>query len=136
MSETGTETWMPKPANWMHPLQKVKRKSDGREGVIKVDGMGLTTPDEVMVVYHGDLDYTLKLVEDLEDLGSVDIQPDLRKCGAGKGAECCRWLTVGPEGPDCERYSEAREYLRGRNDMVASRLPTEPYPDCQIFPGK
>ena len=55
-------------------------------------------------------------------------------CGAGNGAICCRFLLMGPDGFCCGQFGEFHNHLLGRNDMVASRLPLEEYPLCQLKP--
>jgi hypothetical protein len=56
------------------------------------------------------------------------------RCGAGKGADCCRYLVIGTKGFQCTRDHEPslKRLLDTRNDMTASRLPTEEYPGCQL----
>ena len=68
------------------------------------------------------------------------VLPDLHKCGAGLGAECCIFLTGGSEGPTCERGGPLQFMLEQRarsGDMNARRIPAreQKWPDCMIFPG-
>lgn len=64
-----------------------------------------------------------------------EVVPNPAKCGAGREAECCIFLTVGAEGFSCERFGpldaecrrRAREY-----GWSAQRVPEEPWPTCMI----
>lgn len=58
---------------------------------------------------------------------------DFIACGAGRGAECCKFLVLGTSGAECARFSFLDNHLRNRKDMNAQRIPEEKYPDCQIF---
>lgn len=40
-------------------------------------------------------------------------------CKIGKGADCCRYLTMSPKGWSCEKNSSLREIINARTDMVA-----------------
>ena len=61
-------------------------------------------------------------------------QADPKKCGAGKGVDCCIFMTVGANGFECERFSALRNTLIFKKEqMVAKREPTELYPGCQIY---
>jgi len=60
---------------------------------------------------------------------------DFKGCGAGKGSDCCIFFIVGRNGPECARFSSAHDTLvarQQRQGMVAQRLPTEPFPNCQL----
>jgi hypothetical protein len=37
-----------------------------------------------------------------------------RVCKIGQGASCCRYLTMGPQGWDCEKHTQLGRYLDGR----------------------
>lgn len=53
-------------------------------------------------------------------------------CGLGKGALCCVYATMGPNGLSCDRFTElGRGHLMHRNDMGAKRKPTAGYPECK-----
>lgn len=60
------------------------------------------------------------------------IKAEPKKCGAGKGAECCIFLMCGPKGFECARFGSLHAYLAARTDMHAKRNPTAPFPTCQI----
>ena len=38
-------------------------------------------------------------------------------CKIGKGHECCRYLTMGPKGWDCEKKSSLKEHLDRRVEL-------------------
>jgi len=59
-------------------------------------------------------------------------KPDPIKCGAGRGEECCIFLTAGSKGFECERFGSLRDMLISRT-MNAKRNPEEPYPQCMKF---
>ena len=60
-------------------------------------------------------------------------RPIPRQCGAGKGPECCIFLTCGADGFECMRATSLDAALRRRQPtMHARRIPTEPYPDCML----
>jgi hypothetical protein len=62
--------------------------------------------------------------------GKVKKIDNPEKCGIGRGAECCIFLTIG-SGFECQRHGELRDYLMSRV-MSAKRNPIEPFPHCQI----
>ena len=67
------------------------------------------------------------------------VLPDSHKCGAGRGFECCIFLTVGTDGFVCERDGMLHAMLSNRNargEMVARREPNEVWPGCMKFPGQ
>lgn len=40
-------------------------------------------------------------------------------CRIGQGAECCRYLTLGPAGWSCEKFTALGIFLSVRTDMLA-----------------
>jgi len=59
---------------------------------------------------------------------------EIKGCGAGKGADCCLYISAGKDGILCERGTAFGDVLKWRrHQMVAQRDPTEPRPECQIF---
>lgn len=64
-------------------------------------------------------------------------QPDMKGCGAGRGADCCIYLTASPSGICCERGGELHNTLVAKQpEMNARRMPgigEQPYPTCMIF---
>ena len=111
----------------------VRRKSDGATGVVVNDNFGCCLPSEVPVVYHGTTSFLGTEVSDLEEVGPENAAADFRKCGAGQGAECCRFLVGGAGGAECARFSSMRDRIIFKSDMNAKRDPSEPYPECMIF---
>lgn len=58
---------------------------------------------------------------------------DFDRCGGGRGAECCIWLTVGRDGYCCERFGPLHTMIIGRSKTwSAKRKPVQPFPDCQL----
>jgi len=57
-----------------------------------------------------------------------------KRCGIGKGADCCIFLIVGRNGFECARDTSGHDtlVLRKHQGMVAQREPTEPFPGCQL----
>lgn len=54
-------------------------------------------------------------------------------CGIGHGAQCCKFLLMHPEdGFICGRETELKDELIHASNYTAQRLPTEPYPECQL----
>ncbi len=109
---------------------RVRHTPDGRTGTVCPDLHNSCGPDEVAVVFDGINGFDGMPETDLEDLGPENAIPELDACGAGKGDDCCIFLTVGPNGFDCERYSSLRWSLIFKSGMSAKRNPTEPYPQC------
>ena len=113
--------------------RRVRHLPDNHLGVTVDDFMNCCAENETPVVYDGETSFLGTETADLEDLGPENAQADLNACGAGRGADCCRYLTVGPEGPCCERFGELRYTLIFKRDMTAQRDPAEPFPQCKIF---
>jgi hypothetical protein len=63
------------------------------------------------------------------------FQADLKKCGVGKGKDCCAYLMVTPGGSECGRADPMMKEViekRVRNGhMIAARLPDKEFPKCQ-----
>jgi hypothetical protein len=55
-------------------------------------------------------------------------------CGIGQGSRCCKFLLNGEEGWICGRETGHKQRLIEVEGYTAQRLPTEPYPECQL-PG-
>lgn len=109
---------------------------NGRRGVTCPDFMTCCEEWETPVVFEGESAFTGVSTEELTVIGDENAKADLHKCGAGRGRACCIFLTVGPKGPDCERFSEMRFRLIFRKDtMTAQAEPSEPFPACQKFPA-
>ncbi len=120
------------------PGTRVRLRSSGLTGTVCPDLPGPLScigSGEVGVVFDGSTCSEATAIGDLNDLGSEDPQPDPQKCGAGREAECCIFLTVGPNGFVCERFTSLRWDLVLKK-MSAERHPPEPYPACMIHEGE
>jgi hypothetical protein len=42
-------------------------------------------------------------------------------CRIGQGHACCRYLTVGADGFDCEKHTKLKAVLDARGDSMAAR---------------
>lgn len=63
------------------------------------------------------------------------VEPDPRRCGAGKGAACCAFLTAAPEGLQCARHGPLHYTIIDRiPSMNAKRNPEQSYPNCMVHP--
>lgn len=65
------------------------------------------------------------------------VEPDFKKCGAGRGSQCCVFLVMGPWGFQCARKGPLDSGIRRSVPRLkAKRIPTEDYPGCMIFEGE
>ena len=110
----------------------VRKTDTSEEGVVVTDSFGCCSSDEVPVVFFGTSHFEGTLAEKLEVIGRYEAQPDPVKCGAGRGADCCIFLTTSPNGFECQRFSHMRNILIFKK-MSAERNPTEPFPECMKF---
>ena len=112
---------------------KVLNNETKEVGYVIRDTFGCCIPSETLVVYEGT---NTGLGTDSILLTPVipnpPHKPDPKKCGAGRGEECCIFLTVSGNEFNCERFSDLRDNLIFRK-MVSERNPKEPYPVCMIF---
>ena len=111
---------------------KVLNKLDGRIGHVINDSFGCCSDEEELIVYertNTGLGTDREILEEMEE--TIPI-PDLVKCGAGKGKECCIFLTISDDSPCCERFISMRDQLLFKT-MSAERDPIEPYPECMKF---
>lgn len=92
-------------------------------------------PDETLVVFEGVNYGEVVRTADLKIIGRENAVPVPELCGAGRGDECCIFLTCGPDGFCCERFSKLRNTLVTKRDMSAKRNPTEMFPHCQFKKG-
>lgn len=100
-------------------------------GVVISDSFGCCSPDETMVVFDG-TDYGCGTeTTSLKDIGRYEAKPEPVKCGAGRGADACIYLTCGAKGFECERFGSMRNTLIFRN-MNAKRQPTNRWPECYL----
>ena len=110
---------------------RVRNRENRKEGTVIQDSFQCCSPEEELIVYDGtntglgtDRGFLLEIVSEVEI-------PDLKGCGAGRGEQCCIFLTVGLEA-NCERFTSLRDSLIFKT-MNAKRNPEEPYPACMIF---
>ena len=110
---------------------KVRHVPSGRIGVVCPDLVNCCTPEETPVVYEGETGFLGTETVELEILGPENAVPDPQRCGAGQGENCCIFLTCGPNGFCCERFSSLRYDLIFKT-MSAKRQPVEMYPGCMF----
>lgn len=111
------------------------KAADGRAGVTVDDLPGMLSccsDDETPVVYDGSTGFQGTLTSTLEVIGEENAVADPVKCGAGRGAECCIFLVVGPKGFECERFGSLRNVLIFKDGMNAKRHPEKLFPFCQF----
>lgn len=119
----------------IEPATIVENK-EGQRGVTCPDIMSCCSDDQTPVVYDGDSFSTGTSTDTLKVIGPENAQADPGKCGAGRGADCCIFITCGAKGFVCERHTDMRYSLIFRADkMTAQRQPTNPYPACQFSDG-
>ena len=111
---------------------QVQFSENGRLGMAVDDLMNRCADFETPVVWDGEGAFSGTNTADLKDLGIPNHIPYHSKCGSGRGAECCIYLTVGADGFRCERFSSMRHTLSFRT-MNSKRDPKEVYPNCMIF---
>ncbi len=111
---------------------KVKNTGTGELGHVIDDDFGCCDDTEILVVYDGTSHGMGTDKKLLEPFRGLTPNPDMEKCGAGQGADCCIFLTVGAKGPCCERFTSMRNTLLFRT-MNAKRDPKESWPECMIF---
>lgn len=110
---------------------------DGHFGVTCPDlhpPMDVCSPEQTPVVWeHGEVDLGMRgeLTDTLRVVGPERAIPVLECCGAGRGADCCIFLTAGPTGLSCERFGGLRwRLLFQKSSMSAQREPLAFYPHC------
>ncbi len=114
------------------PIQTVVRY-DGQLGVVCPDFMNCCEPGEIPVVYDGASGFMGTDEALLEVVGPENAIADPKKCGAGREADCCIFLVVGPKGFECERFGSLRFTLIFKKDtMHAKREPTALFPRCYL----
>lgn len=113
---------------------RVKHMQSGLTGTTCPDLMSCCSPGEVPVIWDGKdafegTDETL-----LEVLGPENAVPAVKRCGMGRGAECCIFLVTGAGGFKCARFSDVRwSIIFKKAGMRAQREPVVAYPGC-MFP--
>lgn len=105
---------------------------EGRTGVTVPDFMNCCSDEETPVIFEGQnsfqgVDTTLlEFVHDERPIANPD------KCGAGKGAACCIFLTASARGCECVRHQSFRYTMQARAEkMHAKRQPVRLFPACQ-----
>lgn len=111
---------------------RVLNKKNGKAGYVINDSFGCCSDGETLVVYEGTTYGLGTDTELLEETMQIPQIPDHIKCGAGKGEDCCIFLTISGQGFKCERFTSLRDSLIFKT-MNAKRNPEEPYPDCMKF---
>ena len=111
---------------------RVKNTETGKFGHVINDSFRCCDDTEELVVYDNSSYGSGTNREILEEISDTFPIPDLETCGAGKGDDCCIFITVGAEGPTCERFTSLRDNLIFKT-MNAKRHPEEPYPRCMKF---
>lgn len=113
------------------PIQTIVRDNKtGSEGVVVDDVWNITKDNEVLVVYWGVLNTSIILLEDVTIVGRYDVEPDPLRCGHN-GDSPCRFLSQGPTGFTCSRFSSMRQTMMMVEHSTKMRSPTLPYPTCQ-----
>lgn len=114
----------------------VRHRQNGQVGMVSVDlsgFMSVAQPGQVPVRFEGQEWLEAVDAGQLQVVEQVQVQPDLARCGAGQGAQCCIFLTGGPDGPSCERNGSMHMALQvRRHNMTARRLPTQVWPKCML----
>lgn len=110
---------------------KIRNIDTDSIGVVVSDIANCCEHDEIPIEYEGDNYFTGTDVNKLESLGPLNPEAEFKGCGGGKREKCCKFLTAGPNGLDCERFSSLRNTLIFKNGMSAQRQPSEPYPECK-----
>ncbi len=113
-------------------MRRVRNKETGKFGFVITDSFGCCDLTELLVVYDNTNTGEGTETEVLETVDFTDPKPIPEKCGAGRGKECCIFLTADKTGFVCERFTELRDALIFKT-MTAERNPEEVYPECMKF---
>lgn len=117
--------------------QMIVEDSRGRRGVTAPDFMACCAEWETPVVWYGESGVDGTDTDTLKVIGPENAKADLAKCGAGKGADCCIYMTASGSGFSCERFSYVRySLIFAKSRMTAQRDPVVAYPECQNEPRK
>lgn len=99
--------------------------------------MACCTPNETPVVWDGEGGFSGTQTDLLTVIGPENAIGDPKKCGAGRGEECCIFLTCGPDGFCCDRFGDLRySIIFKASRFTAKREPTAMFPQCQIQESK
>ena len=121
---------------------KLGQKGDGERGVVAQSPLAIYFPGEVAVLWEDGFDQEVSSFYDPAELTSVGREEpvaDLKRCGSGRGAECCIFLTMEGEGPTCQRFLSLHAMLLERakkGEMGSRRIPKELFPNCQLLDGE
>lgn len=112
---------------------KVQRPGLPDQGYVVPDHPDVELPSNLVLV-EWDQEPVAK-VENPKELNKVEWQgyfpvDNPESCGAGKGANCCKYLAASPKGFECARYSMNRWRLF-YGTQVARFVPKSIYPKCQ-----
>jgi hypothetical protein len=115
----------------------VRNLVDGRTGVTVPDHWRDCKPSESVVHWHGESVVEAGVLDsDLELVGPESPVANAAACGAGRGRDCCIFLTVGIHGLECDRHTTLRaDILIRKPGMSAQRQPDEAFPACRAFPA-
>lgn len=112
-------------------------RSDGRTGTVCHDlppPLDCNGPGEVSVRYDDEEGVHGTDTAELTITGFENAVPDPVGCGAGRGGECCIFLTAGASGFCCERHTAMRwPLIFRREQMSAQRIPLAAYPSCMAY---
>jgi len=111
---------------------RVVNLETGIQGHVINDSFRCCSPEEILVVYDKTTFGSGTDNKILSILPEVIQTPDPQKCGSGRGADCCIFLTMGLGGFSCERFTGLRDTLIFKT-MNAKRDPGEPYPECMKY---
>lgn len=103
---------------------------EGQRGVTVTDLMSCCHEEETPVVWYGAKGFKGTWTDELTVIGPENAVAEPTKCGAGKEAACCIFITAGVKGFVCERHTDMRHSLIFRS-MSAKRHPVKPFPECQ-----
>ncbi len=116
----------------MEPQTVVKKIKTGEVGVVVSDHFGVCTSNETLVVFDGDTFAIGTSTDKLEVVGPEKAVADFKRCGGGKGKECCMFLAADAGGFCCERFGSLRYSIIFKDGMTAQRHPARLYPECQL----
>ncbi len=130
--------WEPKEKGKDSAMQRlapqlvVRHKDTGKIGTTcpDLDGMlACCLETETPVVWEHCFAFQGTPTEKLDVLREEKATPDPDRCGAGRLADCCKFLVADGNGFHCERHGNLRHTIIFRQ-MTAKREPTALYPQC------
>jgi len=123
----------------IYTKHRVRNKKTNEMAVVIPDAMGLCDGNELRVVKDDKEEYSIMLIDNIEDLGLIEDPPDVEKC------EGCifhiladqRLIDNSNEGqPLCGRYTIDRAPImfmledRRNKKQRLGKHPVQQYPDC------